>query len=57
MGYTRGGVLPAGLTIFGRRQWSEAALLNQGRRKEATPHVKLARSLRPRTSTEGEHLD
>jgi hypothetical protein len=31
MGYTRGGVLPAGLTIFGRRQWSEAALLNQGR--------------------------
>ena len=33
------------------------ALLNQGRRKEATPHVKLARSLRPRTSTEGEHLD
>jgi Flp pilus assembly protein TadD len=26
------------------------ALLNQGRRREATPHVKLARSLRPRSS-------
>jgi Flp pilus assembly protein TadD len=25
------------------------ALANQGRRKEATPHFKLARSLRPRT--------
>jgi Flp pilus assembly protein TadD len=24
------------------------ALVNQGRRKEATPHIKLARSLRPR---------
>lgn len=24
------------------------SLLNQGKRKEATPHVKLARSLRPR---------
>ncbi len=25
------------------------ALVNQGRREEATPHIKLARSLRPRT--------
>lgn len=25
------------------------ALANQGRRREATPHLKLARSLRPRT--------
>ena len=25
-------------------------LVNQGRRKEATPHIKLARSLRPRRS-------
>jgi Flp pilus assembly protein TadD len=33
------------------------ALVNQGRRKEATPHVKIARSLRPRTSSEGESLD
>ena len=24
------------------------ALVNQGRRKEATPHIKLARSMRPR---------
>ena len=27
------------------------ALLNQGRRSEAAPHVKLARSLRPRSSS------
>jgi len=33
------------------------SLLNQGRKKEATPHVKLARSLRPRTSSEGETLE
>ena len=33
------------------------ALVNQGRRKEATPHIKIARSLRPRTSSEGESLD
>jgi Flp pilus assembly protein TadD len=33
------------------------ALVNQGRRKEATPHIKLARSLRPRTSSEGDALD
>ena len=33
------------------------ALVNQGRRKEATPHIKLARSLRPRTSSEGDDLD
>lgn len=33
------------------------ALVNQGRRKEATPHLKIARSLRPRTSSEGESLD
>ena len=32
------------------------ALVNQGRRKEATPHIKLARSLRPRTSSDGERL-
>jgi Flp pilus assembly protein TadD len=28
------------------------SLVNQGRRKEATPHIKLARSLRPRRSSE-----
>jgi len=33
------------------------ALVNQGRRKEAIPHIKIARSLRPRTSSEGESLD
>lgn len=33
------------------------ALANQGRRKEATPHIKIARSLRPRMSSEGESLD
>jgi len=27
------------------------ALVNQGRREEATPHFKLARSLRPRTDS------
>jgi tetratricopeptide (TPR) repeat protein len=32
------------------------ALLKQGKRKEATPHVKLARSLRPRNSPDGESL-
>jgi len=33
------------------------ALVNQGRHKEATPHIKIARSLRPRTISEGESLD
>lgn len=33
------------------------ALVNQGRREEATPHVKLARSLRPRPSTGGDALE
>ena len=33
------------------------ALVNQGRREEATPHVKLARSLRPRTSNDGDALE
>lgn len=33
------------------------ALLNQGKRREATPHIKLARSLRPRASSEGDGLD
>jgi Flp pilus assembly protein TadD len=28
------------------------SLVNQGRRKEATPHIKLARSLRPRRNSE-----
>jgi Flp pilus assembly protein TadD len=32
-------------------------LVNQGRRKEATPHIKLARSLRPRPSADGDALD
>ena len=32
-------------------------LVNQGRRQEATPHIKIARSLRPRASSEGESLD
>ncbi len=32
------------------------ALVNQGRRKEATPHVKLARSLRPRPTPDRETL-
>jgi Flp pilus assembly protein TadD len=31
-------------------------LVNQGRREEATPHIKLARSLRPRT-TDGDELE
>jgi Flp pilus assembly protein TadD len=29
-------------------------LVNQGKRKEATPHIKLARSLRPRRSRDDE---
>ncbi len=33
------------------------ALVNQGRGREATPHIKLARSLRPRTNKEGDALD
>lgn len=33
------------------------ALLNQGKEREARPHVKLARSLRPRASSEGDALD
>ncbi len=32
------------------------ALVNQGKRKEATPHVKLARSLRPRPTADREAL-
>lgn len=32
------------------------ALVNQGRRKEATPHIKIARSLRPRKSSADESL-
>ena len=31
-------------------------LVNQGKRKEATPHIKLARSLRPRPDLEGDPL-
>jgi Flp pilus assembly protein TadD len=33
------------------------ALVNQGRRTEATPHIKLARSLRPRPSADGDALE
>ena len=33
------------------------ALVNQGRRKEAIPHIKIARSLRPRASNDGESLE
>ena len=33
------------------------SLLNQGKRTEAAPHVKLARSLRPRPSSEGDSLE
>jgi Flp pilus assembly protein TadD len=33
------------------------SLVNQGRQREATPHIKLARSLRPRKSSEGEALE
>ena len=33
------------------------ALRNQGRHREAAPHVKLARSLRPRTAQDGDPLD
>ena len=33
------------------------ALVNQGRRKEAMPHIKLGQALRPRTSAEGETLE
>ena len=33
------------------------ALLKQGKREEAKPHVKLARSLRPRPSSEGQGLE
>jgi Flp pilus assembly protein TadD len=33
------------------------SLLKQGKREEAKPHVKLARSLRPRPSSEGERLE
>jgi tetratricopeptide (TPR) repeat protein len=33
------------------------ALVNQGRRKEALPHVKLGRALRPRVPPDGESLE
>jgi Flp pilus assembly protein TadD len=33
------------------------ALVNQGRRKEATPHIKLGRALRPRTPANSDALD
>jgi Flp pilus assembly protein TadD len=33
------------------------ALVNQGRRKEALPHIKLRRALRPRTPADGDSLD
>ncbi len=33
------------------------ALVKQGKRREATPHSKLAHSLRPRTSADGLALD
>jgi Flp pilus assembly protein TadD len=33
------------------------ALVNQGKRREATPHIKLARFLRPRPSATGETLE
>ena len=33
------------------------ALVNQGRRTEAIPHMKLARSLRPRPSSTGDALE
>ena len=33
------------------------ALVNQGRRREAVPHIKLAQSLRPRRSSEGDTLE
>ena len=33
------------------------ALVNQGRRKEAMPHIKLGRALRPRTPDDGEALE
>jgi len=32
------------------------ALVNQGRRKEAIPHIKLGRALRPRTGPGGDPL-
>ena len=51
-----------GIAYFRIGRWEEAeaefrALVNQGRREEATPHVKLARSLRPRTSNDGDALE
>jgi Flp pilus assembly protein TadD len=33
------------------------SLVKQGKRKEATPHIKLARSLRPRRAREESSLD
>ena len=33
------------------------ALVNQGRRREATPHIKLARSLRPRPLRKAESFE
>jgi Flp pilus assembly protein TadD len=33
------------------------ALVNQGRRREAVPHIKLARSLRPRRSKDTDALE
>jgi Flp pilus assembly protein TadD len=33
------------------------ALVNQGRREEAIPHIKLGQALRPRTPTEGDALE
>jgi Flp pilus assembly protein TadD len=33
------------------------ALVNQGRREEAMPHIKLGRALRPRTPAEGDALE
>ena len=33
------------------------ALVNQGRQREATPHIKLGRALRRRTTADGESLE
>jgi amidase len=47
MGYTRGGVLPAGITFFGRA-WSEPALIKLAYAYEqATRHRRLPASTPP----------
>ncbi len=46
MGYTRGGTLPAGMTIYGRA-WSEAALMQFAYAYEQATHHRHAPASTP----------